>query len=272
MLKTKILEEIGLTKSEIRVYLALLKLGSSTKKAIVKEAKITPSKLYEITDKLIEKGLVSYVRKNKVMHFSAAPPEQVLDFLDLKKQKIAKQSDDFEKLIPQLKSLTKDQEPEVEVYKGWKGMRTAYQMMLRELKKGEVDYVIGATSGEDVNAASRFFESIHRQRRKKGVVADLEWKKTFITRAKKHNKTIIPVFVEGELSNFFYRLSNLRSTLGLKANLEMLYLCDESFKQRDKTLNIIFGKPIPSSHFDNSKNDKEWAKWMEEKVHAMKNN
>ena len=109
-------------------------------------------------------------------------------------------------------------------------------------------------------------------RRKKGVVADLEWKKTFITRAKKHNKTIIPVFVEGELSNFFYRLSNLRSTLGLKANLEMLYLCDESFKQRDKTLNIIFGKPIPSSHFDNSKNDKEWAKWMEEKVHAMKNN
>ena len=182
MLKTKILEEIGLTKSEIRVYLALLKLGSSTKKAIVKEAKITPSKLYEITDKLIEKGLVSYVRKNKVMHFSAAPPEQVLDFLDLKKQKIAKQSDDFEKLIPQLKSLTKDQEPEVEVYKGWKGMRTAYQMMLRELKKGEVDYVIGATSGEDVNAASRFFESIHRQRRKKGVVlkillneTDQEW-------------------------------------------------------------------------------------------------
>lgn len=106
-------------------------------------------------------------------------------------------------------------------------------------------------------------------RRKKGVVADLEWKKTFITRAKKHNKAIVPVYVGGSLSNFFYRLSNLRMTLGIKANLEMLYLSDESFKQQDKTLKIIFGKPIPASHFDGSKSDKEWSNWMEEKVHRM---
>ncbi|MGB0888289.1 MAG: 1-acyl-sn-glycerol-3-phosphate acyltransferase [Vicingaceae bacterium] len=108
-------------------------------------------------------------------------------------------------------------------------------------------------------------------RRKKGVVADLEWKKTFITRAKKYNKTIIPVYVGGSLSNFFYRLSNFRSTMGIKANLEMLYLCDESFKQRNKTLDIKFGTPIPASFFDQTKSDKEWSKWMEEKVHSMKN-
>ena len=108
-------------------------------------------------------------------------------------------------------------------------------------------------------------------RRKKGIVADLEWKKTFITRAKKHEKTIIPVYVDGSLSNFFYRLSNLRTTLGVKANLEMLYLCDESFQQEDKTLNIIFGEPIPSSFFDSTKSDKEWSNWMEEKVHSMSN-
>jgi 1-acyl-sn-glycerol-3-phosphate acyltransferase len=108
-------------------------------------------------------------------------------------------------------------------------------------------------------------------RRKKGIVADLEWKKTFITRAKKHKKTIIPVYVDGSLSNFFYRLSNLRTTLGVKANLEMLYLCDESFQQEDKTLNIIFGKPISASFFDSTKSDKEWSKWMEEKVHSMSN-
>lgn len=108
-------------------------------------------------------------------------------------------------------------------------------------------------------------------RKKKGTIADLEWKKTFITRAKKHQKSIIPVYVDGSLSNFFYRLSNLRSTLGIKANIEMLYLADETFKQKDKTLNIIFGKPIPVTTFDSSKSDKEWAKWMEHKVHAMKN-
>jgi len=166
---TRILEEIGLTKSEIKVYLALLKLGSSTKKAIVKEAKITPSKLYEITDKLINKGLVSYVKKNKVLHFSAAPPEQILDFLKRKKEEINKQEETFGKIIPSLKSLEKREEPEIEVFRGWQGMRTAYNMMLNGLKPGDTDYVIGATSGEDIKAATRFFENIHRQRRKRRI-------------------------------------------------------------------------------------------------------
>lgn len=107
-------------------------------------------------------------------------------------------------------------------------------------------------------------------RKNKGNIADLEWKKTFITRAKKHQKSIVPVFVDGSLSNFFYRLSKLRSSLGIKANIEMLYLADETFKQQDKTLDIIFGKPIPVETFDKTKSDKEWAKWMENKVHEMK--
>ena len=107
-------------------------------------------------------------------------------------------------------------------------------------------------------------------RKKKGNIADLEWKKTFITRAKKHQKSIVPVYVGGSLSNFFYRLSNLRSTLGIKANIEMLYLADETFKQQHKTLDIVFGKPIPVETFNSTKSDKEWAKWMENKVHAMK--
>lgn len=107
-------------------------------------------------------------------------------------------------------------------------------------------------------------------RKKKGVIADLEWKKTFITRAKKHQKSIVPVYVDGSLSNFFYRLSNLRSSLGIKSNIEMFYLADETFKQKDKTLDIIFGKPIPVETFDKSKSDREWAKWMENKVHEMK--
>lgn len=107
-------------------------------------------------------------------------------------------------------------------------------------------------------------------RKKKGNIADLEWKKTFITRAKKHQKDIIPVYVGGSLSNFFYRLSNLRSALGIKANIEMLYLADETFKQQHKTLDIVFGKPISVNTFDKTKSDKEWAKWMENKVHSMK--
>jgi 1-acyl-sn-glycerol-3-phosphate acyltransferase len=106
-------------------------------------------------------------------------------------------------------------------------------------------------------------------RRKNGVIKDLVWKKTFVTRAKKHNVPIVPVYIEGGLSNFFYRLSNIRETLGIKANIEMLYLVNELFKQKNKTITIRFGKPILASELDKSKKDKEWAQIIKEKVYDL---
>lgn len=108
-------------------------------------------------------------------------------------------------------------------------------------------------------------------RKKKGKVMDLEWKKTFITRSVKYNKPIIPVFNDGRLSNFFYRLANFRKFIGMKSNLEMFYLADELFKQRGKTINIQIGKPIDPSIFDSSKSHLEWAAWMKNKTYALKN-
>jgi len=107
-------------------------------------------------------------------------------------------------------------------------------------------------------------------RKKKGVVKDLEWKKTFISQAKRHKKPVIPVYVDGELSKFFYRLSNLRTFLGIKTNIEMMYLADEMYKQRDATISFVFGQPIPHSTFDKSKKDKVWANWVKDRVYQLK--
>lgn len=107
-------------------------------------------------------------------------------------------------------------------------------------------------------------------RKKKGVLKDLEWQKTFISRARKYQKNVIPVHVSGQLSPFFYRLSNLRSFFGIKANLEMLYLVDETTKQRNKNIHIHIGKPINFTTFDNSKSDYEWAQEVKEKVYQLK--
>lgn len=109
-------------------------------------------------------------------------------------------------------------------------------------------------------------------RKKKGLVRDLEWKKTFITQAKKNDSKVIPVFISGELSSFFYGLSNLRSNMGLKVNIEMLYLVDELMKQENKTIKIIFGKPIDALEFDKSFTDKEWADKVKDKVYALSTN
>jgi 1-acyl-sn-glycerol-3-phosphate acyltransferase len=107
-------------------------------------------------------------------------------------------------------------------------------------------------------------------RRKKGKVRDLDWKKTFITRARKFERNVIPVYIDGELSNFFYRLSNLRTKLGIKANIEMLYLVDELYQQENKELDIIFGEPIPYSTFTKEKKDLEWAQCVKNKVYELK--
>lgn len=102
-------------------------------------------------------------------------------------------------------------------------------------------------------------------------IGDLSWKKSFISKAKKYERDIIPVFIDGRNSNFFYNLSRLRTKFGIKANLEMFYLADEMFRQRDKTITIRFGKPISYKEFDKSKPLIEWADAVRTRVYALGN-
>ena len=136
----------------------------------------------------------------------------------------------------------------------------------------------GANSKEDLQKLNDLFASNQAvfvfpaglvSRKKKGRVRDLEWKKTFITRSRRFETPVIPVHIEGELSKFFYRLSNFRTAVGIKANIEMLYLVDELFKQENKTIDIRFGEPIPHTAFDQSKSDAEWAQWVKAKVYEL---
>jgi 1-acyl-sn-glycerol-3-phosphate acyltransferase len=106
-------------------------------------------------------------------------------------------------------------------------------------------------------------------RKIKGKVVDLEWKKSIITNAVKHQRDIVPVYIMGRNSDFFYNLANFRKRIGLKANIEMLYLVDEMFKQKDRQIVIRFGKPIPWAQFDDSKCSQEWADFLKVKTYEM---
>lgn len=108
-------------------------------------------------------------------------------------------------------------------------------------------------------------------RKQKGKVYDLEWKKSFISKAKKHKKDIIPVHIDGQNTRKFYNLAMWRKRLGIKANIEMFYLIDEMFKQRGKTLIMTFGKPIPYTHFDKKHSDLEWAQIIKKEVYNLGN-
>lgn len=104
---------------------------------------------------------------------------------------------------------------------------------------------------------------------KKGVIADLEWKKTFITQARRSQRDIIPVHISGKNSDFFYNLANLRTKLGLKANIEQAFLVNEMFKLRDQEICLTIGKPIPCETLDKRHNDKEWAALIREHVYRL---
>ena len=109
-------------------------------------------------------------------------------------------------------------------------------------------------------------------RKRKGIIKDLEWKPTFITKAKRFKRDIIPTHINGRNTNFFYNFANLRKFLKIKSNLEMLYLVDEFHKQKNKTVIITFGKPISYKTFDKRKTKIEWAAMLRDFVYTLKDN
>jgi len=106
-------------------------------------------------------------------------------------------------------------------------------------------------------------------RKKRGEIKDLQWQKNFLVKAIKHKRDIVPVYFSGRNSNWFYNLSNLRKALGIKANIEMLYLPDEMFQQKNKELHIVFGERIQWETFDRSKTPIEWADWIKGKSYEL---
>jgi len=114
-----------------------------------------------------------------------------------------------------------------------------------------------------------YFPAGYCSRKRRGVISDLKWHKSFIKKAIHYKRDIIPAYFSGKNSNFFYNLSALRRTLGIKANLEMLYLVDEMYLQSSKKITLVFGEPSPWSFFDKSKSADDWAGYVRNKSYAL---
>ena len=138
---------------------------------------------------------------------------------------------------------------------------------------------VGSQGKENVEKLNAFYESDDNlitfpsgkcSRKTKGKIVDPEWKKNFIAKAVQHKRDVVPIYFEGRNSNFFYNLANIRTSLGIKLNVEMLYLADEFFKQRGVHFVVKIGKPIPWQTFDKSKSQHQWADWVKGLVYEMK--
>ena len=109
-------------------------------------------------------------------------------------------------------------------------------------------------------------------RKQNNTIEDLAWKKSFINNAVKHKRNIVPVYIHGYNSSFFYNLAFWRKKFRINANIEMFYLVDEMYKQRGKTIAIEFGKPISYQVFDKTHSLQTWANLVKHHVYHMGRN
>lgn len=154
--------------------------------------------------------------------------------------------------------------------------------ILMELKPMDTIFIPINKHGAQTKAAIREFDECFASdkqilyfpagicsRRVKGKIIDLEWKKTIVAKAVQHKRDVIPVFIEGRNSNFFYNLANFRSFLGIKSNLEMLYLVDETFRQFNSTMRMVIGGPISYHTFTVDKTQKQWSQYLQDTAYKL---
>lgn len=168
-MQEKLLQDIGLTEGESKVYFALVKLGSSKTGAISKQAQVSSSKVYKILDRLENKGLVGHVIKGKVKYFSSLNPRRIIDYISQKEKDLEDKKKEVQKIIPQIDlALTKSEKNDAIVLQGFKSVTNFFRNLLDELKKGEEYYVLGASYGQ-VKGLRDFFQGHHLRRAEKGI-------------------------------------------------------------------------------------------------------
>lgn len=123
-----------------------------------------------------------------------------------------------------------------------------YLRRLNEMWESEVD-VLSFPSGKCA-------------RKQNGKITEQPWAKSIIQKAVQYKRDIVPMHFEGANSQFFYNLALWRTRLGIKTNLEMLYLVDEMFRSKGKHFHVRIGKPIPWQTFDKTRTPLQWAEWV----------
>lgn len=170
----KMLEGIGLSRGEAKVYLALLEAGQSTSGPIVKRSGISSSKVYEILGKLMEKGLVSTVVKNGKKNFSAIEPRKLLEYLDEREAELGKQKDELKRMLPYFleRKAEAGKEQNAEVAYGFKGLVGLANRLIEGSKKGDeyVFFSFYTKHPEKHEKVFNFYREFDYVRKKRGLV------------------------------------------------------------------------------------------------------
>lgn len=168
----ELLKEIGLTAGEIKVYFALLESGSSKTGEISKKSGVHTSKVYLILERLIQKGLASYIIENNVRYYQASGPNQILEFVHAKKRRIDEEEERLRKIIPEIleKQRFAKHKQSAAVYEGVSGIKALFETMLDEWRADEGYLVFTPGDGFENKELNSFFKKHHLKRIERGII------------------------------------------------------------------------------------------------------
>lgn len=172
-METVVLGGLGLLDSERKVYLALLNLGQSSAGRIAKETKLNRVSVYKALQRLIDKGLVSYVIKANRKEYNAANPKAFERLIDEKQKNLEK----IRKDLPSLHTLfeKKKKNAEAEIYEGIKGAKAIWEKLLDECKEKDRWLIMGAPKSAEIFGG--YFKKFNKIRARKGTTLKIIYNK-----------------------------------------------------------------------------------------------
>ena len=172
------LSKLGLSPGEVKAYIALVTLGSSSVGPIIEKAQISSSKIYMVLDKLIHKGLVSFIVRDKVKYFEINEPHSLIEYLGEKEKEITQIKSDLSVLVENIKKNSiPNRDDGARIYKGYKGIRTAFYELIDEMKEGSDYHFFSTGYGGDDKTKNLFKNIAYELKEKKINIKGLASKK-----------------------------------------------------------------------------------------------
>lgn len=160
-MKYDILEEIGLTKSEIKVYTAILTLGETKVGRIIKLSQVSSSNVHDCLDKLIHKGVISFILKNNIKHFYSKP-ENLKELIKTQRNELDKKEELLNSIIPQLNTLSNKDiiTQSAEIFIGFSGIKNAYKKLFDPFVKGKKSLFFYRVDENTVETVHQFYRKL----------------------------------------------------------------------------------------------------------------
>ncbi len=159
------LQDIGLSPTEVKVFLALIEIGEAKAGHIIQKSRLQSSSAYNALHGLQDKGLVSYVQKSQVKQYRAAPPEAILEYIDLKKR-------EFLKILPEIKARQARAGAEtVEFFHSYKGIKAIFTALMADAKRGDVFRTFAVENPEEYEISRlRVYRGVKQLALERGIV------------------------------------------------------------------------------------------------------